>query len=38
VELIQGEAFGDIGLRRGPEFDSTSELTESYAEVEQEYR
>jgi segregation and condensation protein A len=38
MELIQGEAFGDIGLRRGPEFDSTSELTESYAEVEQEYR
>jgi len=38
VELVQGEAFGDIGLRRGPEFGSHSESAESYAEVEQEYR
>ncbi|MFL6448667.1 MAG: segregation and condensation protein A [Bryobacteraceae bacterium] len=38
VELVQGEAFGDIGLRRGPEFGSTGESTETYAEVEQEYR
>src|SRR5436305_7547701 len=36
VELVQGEAFGDIGLRRGPEFGSNSESAESYAEVEQE--
>ncbi len=38
VELVQGEAFGDIGLRRGPEFGSATESAESYAEVEQEYR
>ena len=38
VELVQGEAFGDIALRRGPEFGSANEETESYAEVEQEYR
>lgn len=38
VELVQGEAFGDIGLRRGPDFDAKGEPSESYAEVEQEYR
>jgi segregation and condensation protein A len=38
VELVQGEAFGDIGLRRGPEFRAAGESAESYAEVEQEYR
>jgi segregation and condensation protein A len=38
VELVQGEAFGDIGLRRGPEFGAVTESPESYAEVEQEYR
>lgn len=38
VELVQGEAFGDIGLRRGPEFQAGIETEESYAEVEQEYR
>lgn len=38
VELVQGEAFGDIGLRRGPEFETTDESADAYAEVEQEYR
>ncbi len=37
VELTQGEAFGDIGLRRGPEFDETRETAEDLATVEQEY-
>lgn len=38
IELTQGEAFGDIGLRRGPEFDETRETAEDLATVEQEYR
>jgi segregation and condensation protein A len=38
VELTQGEAFGDIGLRRGPGFGESRGLTEEYAAVEQEYR
>ena len=37
VELTQGEAFGDIGLRRGPAFDSSAEPAETLAAVEQEY-
>ncbi|HEY7303123.1 MAG TPA: segregation/condensation protein A [Bryobacteraceae bacterium] len=37
VELTQGEAFGDIGLRRGPEFDSQPEQAEALAAVEREY-
>lgn len=37
VELTQGEAFGDIGLRRGPDFEGTSETVEELATVEQEY-
>lgn len=37
VELTQGEAFGDIGLRRGPAFDSPAEAPETLAAVEQEY-
>jgi len=37
VELTQGEAFGDIGLCRGPEFDPASEPAEAVASVEQEY-
>jgi segregation and condensation protein A len=36
VELTQGEAFGDIGLRRGPGFDERAE-TEDLAAVEQDY-
>jgi segregation and condensation protein A len=38
VELVQAEAFGDIDLRRGPDFESISGPAESYLEVEQEYR
>jgi segregation and condensation protein A len=37
VELTQGEAFGDIGLRRGPAFDELRESTGELAAVEQEY-
>jgi segregation and condensation protein A len=38
VELTQGEAFGDIGLRRGPGFGEARDFNEDYAAVEQEYR
>lgn len=38
VELTQGEAFGDIGLRRGPEFEKANESFEELNAVEQEYR
>lgn len=37
VELTQGEAFGDIGLRRGAEFEATNQTIEELAAVEQEY-
>ncbi len=37
VELTQGEAFADIGIRRGPSFDDASENVEDLAAVEQEY-
>jgi segregation and condensation protein A len=37
IELTQGEAFGDIGLRRGPNFDESPEAVEDLATVEQEY-
>jgi segregation and condensation protein A len=37
VELTQGEAFGDIGLRRGAHFDSQPETDQDLATVEQEY-
>lgn len=37
VELTQSEAFGDIGLRRGPGFDDSPE-PEALASVEQEYQ
>lgn len=37
VELIQGEAFGEIALRRGPEFASLSQTQEELATLEQEY-
>ncbi|HMF77876.1 MAG TPA: segregation/condensation protein A [Bryobacteraceae bacterium] len=37
IELTQGEAFGDIGLRRGPDFDQGVESLEDLATVEQEY-
>jgi segregation and condensation protein A len=37
VELSQGEAFGDIALRRGPAFDEIRDRSEEFAAVEQEY-
>ena len=37
VELTQGEAFGDIGLRRGSAFDREAESAEDFATVEEEY-
>lgn len=37
IELAQAEAFGDIGLRRGPSFDQPEEDAESLARVEEEY-
>lgn len=38
IELTQGEAFGDIGLRRGPAFDETKQDAEDLATVEQDYQ
>lgn len=38
VELTQGEAFGDIAIRRGPCFDGANESVEQLATIEQEYR
>ena len=38
IELTQGEAFGDIGLRRGPAFDETKQDAEDVATVEQDYQ
>lgn len=38
IELMQGEAFGEIGLRRGPQFEDLPESQEELATVEQEYR
>lgn len=37
VELVQGEAFGDIGLRRGPGFEEIKNAVEELAAVDQEY-
>lgn len=37
VELTQGEAFGDIGLRRGSGFDDVAEGSQDLAAVEKEY-
>lgn len=37
VELLQGEAFGDIGLRRGPEFQTLQHATDELSVIEQEY-
>jgi len=37
VELTQGEAFGDIGLRPGPGYQVEGEALEELAAVEQEY-
>ncbi len=38
IALMQGEAFGDIELRRGQEFEENAESTEDLASVEQDYR
>ncbi|HEY1216230.1 MAG TPA: segregation/condensation protein A [Bryobacteraceae bacterium] len=38
IELMQGEAFGEIALRRGPQFEDLPESQEELATVEQEYR
>jgi segregation and condensation protein A len=38
VELTQGQAFGDIGIRRGPGFESSESSMEDLAALEQEYR
>lgn len=38
VELTQGEAFGDIGLRRGAGFEQSLAAPEELAAVEQEYQ
>ncbi len=38
IELMQGEAFGDIGLRRGPAFDESKQDAEDLATVEQDYQ
>jgi segregation and condensation protein A len=38
VSLTQGEAFGDIGLERGPSFEENPELLADLETVEQEYR
>lgn len=38
VALTQGEAFGDIGLERGPAFDAVGESIDELATVEQDYR
>jgi len=38
VELTQREAFGDIGLRRGPAFDDLKESARDLATVEQDYQ
>jgi segregation and condensation protein A len=37
VELTQGEAFGDIGLKRGSGFDESEADVEDLAAVEEEY-
>ena len=38
VELTQGEAFGDIGLRPGPGLSEATESADELAAVEEEYR
>lgn len=37
IELTQGEAFGDIGLRPGPGLDESAADAEEFAAVEQDY-
>jgi segregation and condensation protein A len=38
VSLTQGEAFGDIGLERGPSFEENPESLADLETVEQDYR
>lgn len=38
IELTQGEAFGDIGLRPGSGFKQEREADEDFATIEQDYR
>ena len=38
VELTQGEAFGDIGIRKGPGFENSDAGLEDLVVLEQEYR
>lgn len=38
VELTQGEAFGDIGIRRGPGFERSDDTVPDLAMIGQEYR
>ena len=38
IQLTQGEAFGDIAIRRGSEFQALQESAADLAAVEQEYR
>ncbi len=38
IELVQGEAFGDIGLSRGPGFEKGTDSAEELAALEEDYR
>lgn len=38
IELSQGEAFGDIGITRGPAFDESHKTAEEFAAIEEEYK
>lgn len=38
IELTQGEAFGDIGVRRAAGFDENTSSADQLAELEEEYR
>jgi len=38
IELIQGDAFGEIALKRGPGFGEMQTSQEELAAVEEEYR
>jgi hypothetical protein len=38
VDLVQSEAFGDIGLTRGSEFENVPDSAEELATLEEDYR
>ena len=38
IELSQGEAFGDIGISRGPEFEEGRSSSEELAAIEEDYK